>query len=279
MAAMLADKQSWRFERLQLAEAMLKILANDGSMLTIWKPSPQCLTSSLLGSFCCIVRLLVQTISCVFSGLTWSCPSPVPMMQVCGSVCAPYSGSTDTSCEEVATLSASLPLALGGLGLEERCSHQCHRSLGKLGRHPAHDPPASSCCGHQNCACSSTGSRFTSVGRSQTSSSGTGRGPRAEWAKGWMATRSGQSRGEAVPNNVGFTTAFTVKKGHVEVPERTSGRSCFLCFPLFSLAAFPANFVPCSSAATPCSSLTFDFAQLPVWPSSRRLWPPPGSVL
>ena len=84
--------------------------------------------------------------------------------------------------------------------------------------------------------------------------------PRAGWAKGWFATRSGQSRGEAVPNNVGFTTAFT-KKGHVEVPEWTSGRSCVFCFALFSLDTFPTIFVPCPSA-------TFDFAQLPVWPSS-----------
>ena len=180
---------------------------------------------------------------------------------------------------EVVSIPAS---GRGWVGFEERCSHQCRRSLGKLGRHLAHDPPASS----------GTGGRFTSVGRSQTSSSGAGGGqwicgailarvdsraapsterarvPRAGWSKGWMATRSCKSRGEAVPNNVGFTTAFTVKKGHVEVPEWTGGRSCLLCFALFSPDAFPASFVPCPSAATPCSSLTFDFAQLPVWPSS-----------
>ena len=71
-----------------------------------------------------------------------------------------------------------------------------------------------------------------------------------------MATRSGQSSGEAVPNNVGFTTTFTDRRGHVEVPEWTSGRSCVLCFALLSLDAFLARFVPCPSAATPCSSLT-----------------------
>ena len=48
-------------------------------------------------------------------------------------------------------------------------------------------------------------------------------GPRAGWQ------HEAASRVEAVPNNVGFTTAFTVTKGHVEVPELTSGRSCLLC--------------------------------------------------
>ena len=50
----------------------------------------------------------------------------------------------------------------------ERCSHQCRRPSGKLDRHPVHETPAS-CCGHQNCASSRMGGRFTSVGRSQTS--------------------------------------------------------------------------------------------------------------
>ena len=212
----------------------------------VFLQSPQCLTSSLLGCF--------ARISCVFSGLTWFCLSPVSMMQVCGSVCAPYWGS-QTSCEEVARLSASLPLALGGLGLRSAV---------------------------RTCAAADWASWADTLpmGRSQTSSSGTGGGqwicgaimarldsraapstegarvPRAGWAKGWMATRSCKPRGEAVPNNVGFTTAFPVTKGHVEVPEWTSGRSCLLCFARFSPDAFPASFVPCPLAATPCSSFT-----------------------
>ena len=45
---------------------------------------------------------------------------------------------------EVVSIPASGP---GWVGFEERCSHKCCRSLGKQGRHLAHDPPASSCCG------------------------------------------------------------------------------------------------------------------------------------
>ena len=59
--------------------------------------------------------------------------------------------------------------------------------------------------------------------------------PRAGWAKGWLATRSGQSRGEAVPG------------------PRVDQQGSVLCFALFPLDAFPASFVPCPSAATPCS--------------------------
>ena len=187
-------------------------------------------------------------------------------------------------------LSVSQFLALGGLGFEERCSHQCRRSLGP------HDPSASSCCGHQNCACSGSGVRFTSVGRSQTCSSGAGEG---WWICGAVLARI-DSRATPSSREPEFHEPGGPRAGwqheaanRVERQFRTTSVSpllspsrramlrsksgpaagVVLCFTPSSLDAFPARFVPCPSAAL-CSSLTFDFAQLPVW-----FWPPPGSVL
>ena len=62
-------------------------------------------------------------------------------------------------------------------------------------------------------------------------------------SRGWLATRSGQSRAEAVPNNVGFTTVFTVKKGHVEVPQWRAAGVAFSALPFSPLTRFqPALF-------------------------------------
>ena len=87
----------------------------------------------------------------------------------------------DTSCEEVARLVGIVTSGPGRVGFEERCSHQCRRSLGKLGRtlpmiHQRHPVVA----------CSGTGGRFTNVGRSQTSTSGTGGG---QWICGAVMAR------------------------------------------------------------------------------------------
>ena len=195
----------------------------------------------------------------------------------------------DTSCKEVARLSASLPLALGGLGLRSavRTSAAAHWSswadtLPMIHqRHPVVATRIVHALAQE--VDSPVLGAVRRAGQELEGDSGfvvpswpaltaglrpPPREPEFHEPKGWLATRSGQSRGEAVPNNFGFATAFTVNKGHVEVPEWTNGRSCVLCFALLSLDAFPAHFVPCPSAATPCSSLAFDFAQLPVWPSS-----------
>ena len=197
----------------------------------------------------------------------------------------------DTSCEEVERLSASLPLALGGLGLRSavRTSaaahwaswadtlpmiHQRHPVVATRIVHALAQEVDSPVLGAvRRAAQELEGVSGFVVPSWPALTAGLRPPPRepefhAGGPKGWLATRSGQSRGEAVPNNFGFATAFSIKKGHVEVPEWTSGRSCVLCFALLSLDAFPARFVPCPSAATPGSSLAFDFAQLPVWPSS-----------
>ena len=78
------------------------------------KPSPQCLTSSLLLLHCAAARAnyqlrvlrpdVVSSFARAHDAGVWQC--------LCAVLRIP-----DTSCEEVARLSASLPLALGGLGL------------------------------------------------------------------------------------------------------------------------------------------------------------------
>ena len=67
--------------------------------------------------------------------------------------------------------------------------------------------------------------------------------PRVWGAKGWLAT---------VPNNFGFGTVFTDKKGH----EWTSGRGCVLWFALFFFDAFPP--FPLTLRSCRCGRLRFN---------------------
>ena len=120
----------------------------------------------------------------------------------------------DTSCEEVARLSASLPLALGGLGFRTavRTSAAAHwaswaDTLPMI--HQRHPVVATRIV---HALAQEVDSPVLGAVR-RAAQELEGSVDLAGWAKGWLATRSGQSRGEAVPNNVGFYHSFHRQEG------------------------------------------------------------------
>ena len=57
-----------------------------------------------------------------------------------------------------------------------------------------------------------------------------------------------------------------------------NGLVAFFFHPDFVALAFPPSALPCLAPPPPLASLAPCFSHLPVWPSTRRPWPPPCSV-
>ena len=68
-------------------------------------------------------------------------------------------------------------------------------------------------------------------------------------------------------------------KGNVEVSERTSRRRAVFHCTIVTVDLHRACPLQSAPVAPPVSSFTPDCSQLSVWPSPRRFWPPPDSLL
>ena len=102
---------------------------------------------------------------------------------------------------------------------------------------------------------------------------------RAGCPEGRMATRGCQLCGTPLSRNVHLASPQSYATGHVAIPERPSCRNSILddSFILFDVVGTCS--LPGPSPTPPFPSFALDQALLPVWPSTRRLWPPPCSLL
>ena len=190
----------------------------------------------------------------------------------------------DTSCEEVARLSASPPLSLGGLGLRSavRTSaaahwaswadtlpmiHQRHPVVATRIVHALAQEVDSPVLGAVRRGAQELEGVSGFVVPSWPALTAGLRppprepefhepgGPRAGWQHEAASRMERQFRTTSVLPQVSPTRRAMIRS-------QSQRQGCVLCFPLFSFDAFPASFVPCPSATTPCSSLTFDFAHV-----------------
>ena len=188
-----------------------------------------------------------------------------------------------TLCDEMAKATATFPLALGGMGLRsaDRSRVAAHwaswaDTLPMIQeRHPA---VAELIVGHKSRRCGLPRARMDCVGGWVAPRAKRTRTSRAGCPEGRMATRGCQLRGTPLSRNVHLASPQPNATGHVEIAERPSRNSMFDDpFILFDTVGTCSPLGP--SPTSPFPSFPLDQAHLPVWPSSRRLWPPLCSLL
>ena len=208
-------------------------------------------------------------------------------------------GIPATFCDEMAKATATLPLALGGLGLRsaERSRVAAHwaswaDTLPMIQeRHPVvavivgslAGAPESPRLGAVHAAAQELDGVGFVVPEWTALAGGLRPEPREpehhELGARRMATRGCQLRGTPLSRNVHLASPQPNATGHVEIAERSSCRYSILDDPFILFDTVGTCSLPLPSPTSPFPSFARNQAHLPVWPSSRRLWPPPCSLL
>ena len=186
--------------------------------------------------------------------------------------------------DEMAKATATLPLALGGMGLRsaDRSRVAAHwaswaDTLPMIQeRHPAvradRRTQELDGVGFLDCVGGWVAPRAK---RTRTARA---RCPEVGWQHEAASCVERHCRATPLSRNVHLASPQPNATGHVEIAERPSRNSIFDDpFILFDTVGTCSP--PGPSPTSPFPSLPLDQAHLPVWPSTRRLWPPPCSLL
>ena len=235
---------------------------------------------------------------CALSNRNWWFSLPEPTMPVCGSACARSWGVT--LCDEMAKATATLPLILGGMGLRSaersRVAAQWASWADTLPmnqeRHPAvaelivgspTGAPESPCLGSP-CGISRVGwcgvcrARMDFVGRMGCAPNQENQNISSRVRRGL----DGNMRLLVVWNATMVLRTFCLTSAPHDGPccdpravqlQEFLSRRLLILFDSVGTCSLPGP------SPTPlCPPFVLDQALLPVWPSSRRLWPPPCNL-